>query len=90
MGVCADQKRPRPMWNNINVIPSFVPQATHTTSRPNLADKLVSACRQVSAGRPFSASWKRHVARPFFRNNNTYFQNGYWPGFYDPIYMGGA
>lgn len=84
MGVCADQKRPRSMWTNVNDIPPYVPQATHKTSRPKPADK------PVSADRSFLAHWKRHVARPFYIPTSTYFQNGFWPGYYNPRYMGGG
>jgi hypothetical protein len=82
MGVCADQKRPRPMWTNVSAIPPYVPQATHKISRPK------SAGKPVSTGRPFPAGWKRYVARPFYIPTSTYFQNGFWPSYFDPMYMG--
>jgi hypothetical protein len=50
--------------------------------------RLIPAGKPVSAGRPFPAGWKRHVARPFYRPTSTYFQNGFWPSYFDPMYMG--
>lgn len=90
IGVCADQKRSRPQWTSVNAIPSYVPpRATHVkTSRPNPADKSVPAGKPVSAERSFPAGWKRHVARPFYVPTSTYFQNGLWPSYFDPLYMG--
>jgi hypothetical protein len=90
IGVCADQKRSRPQWTSVNAIPPYVPpRATHVkTSRPNPANKSVPAGKQVSADRPFPAGWKRHVARPFYIPTSTYFQNGFWPSYFDPMYMG--
>lgn len=82
MGVSYGQQTFRPTWTNV---PPFVPRATHVkTSRPNPTDK------PVSAGRSFPAHWKRHVARPFYIPTSTYFQNGFWHGCYNPMYMGGT
>jgi hypothetical protein len=78
MGVCADQKRSRPMWNNVSVIPPYVPQIHVKTSRHN------PAAKSVSTDRPFPVGWKRHVARPFYIHTSTYFQNGFWPSYFDP------
>ncbi|GJT41379.1 putative ribonuclease H-like domain-containing protein [Tanacetum coccineum] len=41
----------------------------------------------VSAGRPVSAGWLNPAARPYFRPSSVYFNNMYWPEFYDPMYM---
>lgn len=88
MGVSYGQQTFRPKWNNVASIPPFVPQAHVKTSRPNPANKSVPAGKPVSAGRPFPAGCKRHVARPFYRPTSTYFQTGFWPSYFDPMYMG--
>ncbi|GJZ42959.1 hypothetical protein Tco_0590214 [Tanacetum coccineum] len=41
----------------------------------------------VSAGRPVSADWRNPAARPYFRPSSVYFNNMYWPEFYDPMHM---
>ena len=71
MGVCTSQSKPRPMWNNVNTIPSFVPQATYKTS--NSTNK--------------ASPWRRSVARPYVRPTSSYFQNGYWPRHLDSMYV---
>lgn len=100
MGVCNEQQRPRPIWNNVNDIPPFVPHVK--TSRSNSAGKPVTSGKAVPArkpvpadkpdsiGRPFSTGWKRKVARPFFRPTSPYFQNSFWLAYYDPMHMGEA
>jgi hypothetical protein len=75
MGVCASQKKTRPMWKNVNDIPSFVPQATHKTSKHNSADK------------PSPSAWRKSAARPYVRPTSSYFQNGYWPRCFDSMYV---
>lgn len=83
MGVSYGQQTFRPTRTNVP------PRATHVkTSRPNPTDKSVPAGKPVSADRPFPAGWKRHVARPFYITTSTYFQNGFWPSYFDPMYMG--
>lgn len=110
MSVCTDKQTPRPVWNNVNDIPPFVPHETTSRSKPAgkpvSADKPVPAGKPISssetvpvgnpvptvkpdsAGRPFSAGWKRKVAWPYFRPTSHYFQNDFWPVHFDPIYMG--
>ncbi|GKA88841.1 hypothetical protein Tco_0810653, partial [Tanacetum coccineum] len=41
----------------------------------------------VSAGRPFSGSWRNHVARPMTRPTSHYFQHFRRPGCYNQLYM---
>ncbi|GJV53230.1 putative ribonuclease H-like domain-containing protein [Tanacetum coccineum] len=41
----------------------------------------------VSADSPVSAGWLNPAARPYFRPSSVYFNNMYWPNFYDPMYM---
>ncbi|GJS70037.1 putative ribonuclease H-like domain-containing protein [Tanacetum coccineum] len=56
----------------------------HAASRNRPA---VNSTAPVSAGRPVSASWLNPAARPYFRPSSVYFNNMYWPEFYDPMYM---
>nr|GEX71998.1 hypothetical protein [Tanacetum cinerariifolium] len=39
------------------------------------------------AGRYVPTGWTNHVARPFFRPTNLYFDNVSWPGIYDHVSM---
>ncbi|GJV60809.1 putative ribonuclease H-like domain-containing protein [Tanacetum coccineum] len=41
----------------------------------------------VPAGRPFSAGWKNHAARPMTRPTSHYFQHFSRPGYYNQMYM---
>nr|GEY56483.1 hypothetical protein [Tanacetum cinerariifolium] len=58
----------------------------------------IHAGRHIPAGRfnkpaPFPAGgsvltgWTNHAARPFFRPTNLYFDNVYWLGIYDHVYI---
>ncbi|GJY74649.1 putative ribonuclease H-like domain-containing protein [Tanacetum coccineum] len=71
----------KPMWNNVANIPSFVPKAASvpagSRNRPT----------SVPAGRPFSAGWKNHAARPMTRPTSHYFQHFSRPGYYNQMYM---
>ena len=90
MGVSVPHNRPRPKWANVHSKPSCIPQATRTTSRTNSvsADRSVPAGGSVSASRYFISDRNRYVARPFSGYHHNYFQNGYWPGCYDPMFLG--
>jgi hypothetical protein len=73
MGVCASQRKPIPMWNNVNHIPSFVPHQ----QKHNSADRH-SWRRTVDRpyGRPTSSyfyndSWPRQF-------DYMYVNEGYW------------
>ena len=76
MGGCVSQNKPRPLWNNIDNIRPFVPQATPNISRYN----------SVNASSQFP--WRRSVARPYVKPTSSYFQNGYWPGYFNSMYVG--
>ena len=39
-----------------------------------------------SADKP--SSWRRSGARPYVRPTSSYFQNGYWPRYFDSMYVG--
>ncbi|GJY13065.1 ribonuclease H-like domain, reverse transcriptase, RNA-dependent DNA polymerase [Tanacetum coccineum] len=71
----------KPMWNKSANIPSFVPKAASvpagSRNRPT----------SVPAGRPFSAGWKNHAARPMTRPTSHYFQHFSRPGYYNQMYM---
>ncbi|GKD25687.1 hypothetical protein Tco_1231901, partial [Tanacetum coccineum] len=71
----------KPMWNNVTHIPSFVPKAASvpagSRNRPT----------SVPAGRPFSAGWKNHAARPMTRPTSHYFQHFSRPGYYNQMNM---
>ncbi|GJY79771.1 hypothetical protein Tco_0485572 [Tanacetum coccineum] len=66
---------------NVANIPSFVPKAASvpagSRNRPT----------SVPAGRPFSAGWKNHAARPMTRPTSHYFQHFSRPGYYNQMYM---
>lgn len=84
MGVSVANNRPRPKWTNAYSKPSLVPQTSYTISR----NTSVPADGSVSTNR--YADRNRYVSRPFSGFNHTYFQNGYWPGYYDPMFLGRA
>lgn len=90
MGVSVANNRPRPQWTNAYSKPSLVPHAPYTTSRTNsvLAKRSVPAGGTVYASRYTDRN--RYVSRPFSGFNHTYLQNGYWHGYYDPMFLGRA
>nr|GEV45715.1 putative ribonuclease H-like domain-containing protein [Tanacetum cinerariifolium] len=80
-----------------NSLASISANRSIPTARRN---KLASIhdCRHIPAGRfhkpaPFPTGrsvptgWTNHAARPFFRPTNLYFDNVFWPGFYDHMSM---
>ncbi|GKC06211.1 putative ribonuclease H-like domain-containing protein, partial [Tanacetum coccineum] len=71
----------KPMWNNVAIIPSFVPRAASvpagSRNRP----------ASVFTGRPFSAGWRTHAARPMTIPTSHYFQHFRRPGCYNQLYM---
>ncbi|GKE79258.1 ribonuclease H-like domain-containing protein, partial [Tanacetum coccineum] len=79
----------KPLWNNVANIPSFVlkaafvpagsrnrPTSVHAGSR-NRPTSVPAGSRNrptsVPTGRPFSAGWKNHAARPLTRPMSHYF-----------------
>ncbi|GKG05764.1 hypothetical protein Tco_0325850, partial [Tanacetum coccineum] len=126
----------KPMWNNVENIPSFVPKAasvpTGSWNKPtcvpdgsrnkptcvpassrnkptcvpagsrnkqtfvpagsrNRPTSVSAGSRNsptsVPIGRPFTAGWKNHAARPFTRPSSHYFQHFSRPGYYNHMYM---
>ncbi|GJW63934.1 putative ribonuclease H-like domain-containing protein [Tanacetum coccineum] len=71
----------KPMWHNVANIPSFVPRAASVTAGSR------NRPASVNAGRPFSAGWKNHAARPITRPTSHYFQNFNRPGCYNQLHM---
>ncbi|GKC30829.1 putative ribonuclease H-like domain-containing protein [Tanacetum coccineum] len=74
--------------------PSSVPtgvdidQIVHAGSR--IDKNLICGSRMsttVPAGRPFSADWKNHAARPMTRPTSHYFQHFSRPGYYNQLNM---
>ena len=60
------------VWNNVDKIPPYIPKARISRNK-------------VAAERSDSSGWKN---KNFYRPTSTYFQKGYWNGYYDPMYMG--
>ena len=83
MGACVNQQKPRKMWQKVNQIPPYVPQYVHADSRFNSADS-----RFNSADRPSSSNWRQSYARPYVGPTSTYFNQGYWPGYYEHMTRG--
>ncbi|GKF58015.1 hypothetical protein Tco_0171552, partial [Tanacetum coccineum] len=52
------------MWHNVANIPSFVPKAAHVPAGSDFPAGSRNRPASVSAGRPFSTSWRNHVVRP--------------------------
>ncbi|GJX43625.1 putative ribonuclease H-like domain-containing protein [Tanacetum coccineum] len=71
----------KPMWHNVANITLFVPQpaSVNTGSRNRPAS--------VNAGRPFSARWKNHAARPITRPTSLHFQHFNRHGCYNQLHM---
>lgn len=84
LGVSVANNRPRPKWTNVYSKPSLVPHTSYPISRNTSvpADGSVSTSRYTDRN--------RYMSRPFSGFNHTYFQNGYWPGYYDPMFLGRA
>ncbi|GKD87454.1 putative ribonuclease H-like domain-containing protein, partial [Tanacetum coccineum] len=59
------------------------PMWNNVANIPSFIPKAAS----VPAGRPFSAGWKNHAARPMTRPTSHYFQHFRRPGYYNQIYM---
>jgi hypothetical protein len=76
MDACARQQTSKPVWQNVNAIPPYMPQSAFRSNRYNSAD------------RPSPSNWRNSVARPYMRPTNTYYNHGYWPGYFDPMSVG--
>ncbi|GJT48655.1 putative ribonuclease H-like domain-containing protein [Tanacetum coccineum] len=65
---------------------SSVKSSSSKTNEP-LASAPKNRPTSVPAGRPFSAGWKNHAARPMTRPTSHYFQHFSRPGYYNQMYM---
>ncbi|GJX57037.1 putative ribonuclease H-like domain-containing protein [Tanacetum coccineum] len=76
----------KPLWHNVDNIPSFVPQAasvnTGSRNRP-------ASVNTGSRNRPASiyTGWKNHATRPMTRPTSHYFQHLNRPGCYNQLHM---
>ncbi|GJX53494.1 putative ribonuclease H-like domain-containing protein [Tanacetum coccineum] len=66
---------------NLSNIPSFVPRAASVTAGSR------NRPASVNAGRPFSAGWKNHAARPITRPTSLHFQHFNRHGCYNQLHM---
>ncbi|GKF25737.1 hypothetical protein Tco_0081631, partial [Tanacetum coccineum] len=79
-------------WTNVANIPSFVPKAASVPAGSRNRPTSISAGSRnrptsIPAGRPFTAGWKNHAARPMTRPSSHYFQYFSRPGYYNQMYM---
>ncbi|GJR88352.1 hypothetical protein Tco_0212363 [Tanacetum coccineum] len=64
-----------------------VGQAAHLATAQDILLDGQKRSAPVSAVKTSFCDWRNPAARPYFRPSSVYFNNMYWPEFYDPMHM---